>query len=180
MTLAFLNIGTQEMILIVIVILLLFGGKKLPELARGLGRGIRDFKDASEGIKREISDQINNFEKDLDVNAAVKPNEALVPVDNTSTEVAVINDTPTDVAVIEDTPAEVAVVEEVAEKKFPNLSVPENTYQHNPGGHPVDGTEYYKYGYNDHFAEEEIASPMQTEVVEGERIEDKPSDSKLA
>src|SRR5690606_2929168 len=67
MTLGFLNIGTQEMVLIVIVILLLFGGKKLPELARGLGRGIREFKDASDGIKREISDQINNFEKDLDV-----------------------------------------------------------------------------------------------------------------
>ena len=66
MTLAFLNIGTQEMILIVIVLLLLFGGKKLPELARGLGKGIREFKDASEGIKREISDQINNFDKDVE------------------------------------------------------------------------------------------------------------------
>lgn len=67
MTLAFLNIGTQEMMLIIIVILFLFGGKKLPELARGLGRGIREFKDASDGIKRELSDQINSFEKDLDV-----------------------------------------------------------------------------------------------------------------
>lgn len=64
---AFLNIGTSEMMLIVFVALLLFGGKKLPELARGLGRGIREFKDASETIKRDISDQINNFEKDLDV-----------------------------------------------------------------------------------------------------------------
>lgn len=67
MNLAFLNIGTQEMMLIIIVILFLFGGKKLPELARGLGRGIREFKDASDGIKRELSDQINSFEKDLDV-----------------------------------------------------------------------------------------------------------------
>lgn len=65
--LAFLNIGTSEMMLIIVVALLLFGGKKLPELARGLGRGIREFKDASETIKRDISDQINNFEKDLEV-----------------------------------------------------------------------------------------------------------------
>jgi sec-independent protein translocase protein TatA len=45
------------------VALLLFGGEKLPEIARGLGKGIRDFKDASEGVKREITNQINNYEE---------------------------------------------------------------------------------------------------------------------
>ncbi len=60
--LLFLNIGSSEMILIVFVALLLFGGEKLPEIARGLGKGIRDFKDASEGVKREINNQINSFE----------------------------------------------------------------------------------------------------------------------
>jgi TatA/E family protein of Tat protein translocase len=45
-----------------LVALLLFGGDKLPELARGLGKGIRDFKDASEGVKREIANQIDNYE----------------------------------------------------------------------------------------------------------------------
>ncbi|MCO5937368.1 twin-arginine translocase TatA/TatE family subunit [Mucilaginibacter sp. RB4R14] len=61
--LLFLNIGSGEMVLIVFAALLLFGGKKLPELARGLGKGIRDFKDASEDVKREINNQINNYEE---------------------------------------------------------------------------------------------------------------------
>ncbi|QHS54570.1 twin-arginine translocase TatA/TatE family subunit [Mucilaginibacter sp. 14171R-50] len=58
----FLNIGSGEMILILFAALMLFGGNKLPELARGLGKGIRDFKDASEDVKREINNQINNYE----------------------------------------------------------------------------------------------------------------------
>lgn len=57
--LEFLNMGGGEIMLIMIAILLLFGGKKLPELARGLGKGIREFKDASEGVKREIHRNIN-------------------------------------------------------------------------------------------------------------------------
>ena len=61
--LLFLNIGTPELLLILFVALLLFGGEKLPELARGLGKGIRDFKDASEGVKREIHNQINSFDE---------------------------------------------------------------------------------------------------------------------
>src|SRR5579863_10499107 len=61
--LLFLNIGGPEMILIIFVALLLFGGEKLPEIARGLGKGIRDFKDASEGVKREITNQINSYEE---------------------------------------------------------------------------------------------------------------------
>lgn len=57
------NLFSSDMVIIVFVALLLFGGEKLPEIARGLGKGIRDFKDASEGVKREINEQINNFEK---------------------------------------------------------------------------------------------------------------------
>lgn len=45
-------IGTMEIVLIVLAILLLFGGKKIPELARGLGTAAREFKDASLGRKK--------------------------------------------------------------------------------------------------------------------------------
>ena len=44
-----LAIGAPQIILIVVVVLLLFGGKKIPELMRGLGSGIKEFKDASKG-----------------------------------------------------------------------------------------------------------------------------------
>src|ERR1017187_4923170 len=57
------NLFSSDMIIIAFVALMLFGGEKLPEIARGLGKGIRDFKDASEGIKREINEQINSYEE---------------------------------------------------------------------------------------------------------------------
>ena len=59
----FSNLFSTDMIVIVFFALLLFGGEKLPEIARGIGKGIRDFKDASEGVKREINNQINSFEE---------------------------------------------------------------------------------------------------------------------
>ena len=43
------GLGGPEIFLIIVVLLLFFGGKKLPELARGLGKGIKEFKDASKG-----------------------------------------------------------------------------------------------------------------------------------
>ncbi|MGK7390925.1 MAG: twin-arginine translocase TatA/TatE family subunit [Candidatus Cyclobacteriaceae bacterium M2_1C_046] len=46
--------GGWEMVIIVLVILLLFGAKRIPELAKGLGRGIREFKDATKEIKNDI------------------------------------------------------------------------------------------------------------------------------
>jgi sec-independent protein translocase protein TatA len=62
--LEFLNMGGGEIAIIMVAILLLFGGKKLPELAKGLGKGIREFKDASEGVKREIHRNINAIDVD--------------------------------------------------------------------------------------------------------------------
>lgn len=48
-----------HIILIALVVLLLFGGKKIPELMRGLGKGIREFKDAKDNVQREIEDHVN-------------------------------------------------------------------------------------------------------------------------
>ena len=46
-----LTIGTTEIILIVILVLLLFGGRKIPELMRGLGKGVKSFKDGVNGVE---------------------------------------------------------------------------------------------------------------------------------
>lgn len=46
-----LNIGMQEILLIALVVLLLFGGKKIPELMRGMGKGVKSFKDGMNGIE---------------------------------------------------------------------------------------------------------------------------------
>ncbi len=67
--LAFLNLGPWEILLILVVVLILFGAKRLPELARGLGQGINEFRDAVDSSKKEIIDGIendskNNLEKD--------------------------------------------------------------------------------------------------------------------
>ncbi|WP_207533767.1 twin-arginine translocase TatA/TatE family subunit [Desertivirga arenae] len=82
--LLFLNIGTPELILILGVVLLLFGGKKMPELARGLGKGIREFKDASEGVKREIHRNINAVNDDLNVDMDNNVNKSK-PADEANT-----------------------------------------------------------------------------------------------
>ena len=60
---AMFNLGTGELIVIFLVILLLFGAKKLPELARGLGKGINEFKDAVETSKKEIMDADKSTDK---------------------------------------------------------------------------------------------------------------------
>lgn len=56
MTLLFLGLGTQEIIIIALVILLLYGGAKIPQLMRGLGKGMREFKDAANGVTKDIEE----------------------------------------------------------------------------------------------------------------------------
>ena len=53
-------LGTQEIIIILVIVLLLFGGRKIPELMRGLGRGVREFNDAKNNVRKEIEDSVNN------------------------------------------------------------------------------------------------------------------------
>ena len=54
--LLFQDLGMTEILLIALVVLLMFGGKKIPELMRGLGKGIREFNDAKNNVRQEIQD----------------------------------------------------------------------------------------------------------------------------
>jgi len=57
------SLGMPELLIIFMVILLLFGAKRLPELAKGLGRGIREFKDASKNVEQEIKKELDDTEE---------------------------------------------------------------------------------------------------------------------
>ena len=56
-------LGFNEILIILIIVLLLFGGKKIPELMRGLGRGVREFNDAKSNVKREIEEGLSDKER---------------------------------------------------------------------------------------------------------------------
>jgi sec-independent protein translocase protein TatA len=56
-------LGFNEILIIAIIILLLFGGKKIPELMRGLGRGVREFNDAKNTVKKEIEEGATEKER---------------------------------------------------------------------------------------------------------------------
>ncbi len=60
-----LFISTQEIFVILIIVVMLFGSKKIPELARGLGKGIRELKDASNDIRREIQSSAEEISKEV-------------------------------------------------------------------------------------------------------------------
>ena len=62
-----MNLGPWEIVLIVLFVIILFGGKKLPELARGLGLGLKEFKKATREIKDEVqnaADEVNGDGKE--------------------------------------------------------------------------------------------------------------------
>lgn len=57
------NIGTGEIILIALVVLLLYGGKKIPELMKGIGKGVKSFKDGMNEIEKDITEETPKTEK---------------------------------------------------------------------------------------------------------------------
>jgi len=64
-----MSLGPWEIALVILVIIILFGGKKLPELARGLGLGLREFKKAKQEIKDEVknvTDEVEDAEIEVD------------------------------------------------------------------------------------------------------------------
>ena len=68
-------IGGWEIVLILAVVLILFGAKKLPELAKGLGQGIKEFKKAT----REVTDEIQNAAHEDDYNRTYQPPRKEIP-----------------------------------------------------------------------------------------------------
>lgn len=58
------NIGTGEIIIIALVVLLIFGGRKIPELMKGLGKGVRSFKDGMNDIEKDINSDNNDKSKE--------------------------------------------------------------------------------------------------------------------
>ena len=66
-------IGGQEIIIILVIVLVLFGGKKIPELMRGLGKGVKEYKNAVNGIEKETKDIASpNDDNDVSEDAGVQ------------------------------------------------------------------------------------------------------------
>jgi sec-independent protein translocase protein TatA len=60
------NIGGSELFLILLVILVFFGAKKLPELAKGLGQGIREFRKAAKDVQEEVEKEVKKIDEKTD------------------------------------------------------------------------------------------------------------------
>jgi sec-independent protein translocase protein TatA len=68
-----MSLGWNEILLIIVLVLLLFGGKKIPELMRGLGRGVREFNDAKNTIRREVEEGISDKEGQKSTSSTTTP-----------------------------------------------------------------------------------------------------------
>ena len=68
----FLFIGGPEIFMIILIVVMLFGAKRIPEIARGLGQGLRQVKDATNDIKKEINESAKKEGVDLDLTKDIK------------------------------------------------------------------------------------------------------------
>ena len=64
--LLFFNLGGGEIFIIVLFVLLFFGSKRIPEMMRSMGKGIRMFKDATQDIQQDIEESVKDVKKDID------------------------------------------------------------------------------------------------------------------
>jgi sec-independent protein translocase protein TatA len=74
-----MSLGWNEILVILLIVLLLFGGKKIPELMRGLGKGIREFNDAKTNVRRELEEGINEKERTTPASAPTNTSTATQP-----------------------------------------------------------------------------------------------------
>ena len=75
MEITLLFLGGPELMVVLLVVLLLFGSKKIPELAKGLGKGMREFKDATQGIQQEIERSANEAKEVVEKSAPSESEE---------------------------------------------------------------------------------------------------------
>ncbi len=81
-----MSLGWNEILLILVIVLMLFGGKKIPELMRGLGKGIREFNDAKSNVRKEIEEGLSERDRPV-ASTAVAPSANGVSENSTSSTV---------------------------------------------------------------------------------------------
>jgi len=70
-TFLFFNMGAMEILIVLFFVLMFFGAESIPKVARGLGRGIRQIKDATEEIKSEMMDSARDVQKEIEKNRSL-------------------------------------------------------------------------------------------------------------
>ncbi|EHQ28341.1 Sec-independent protein translocase subunit TatA/TatB [Mucilaginibacter paludis] len=129
----FFSFSASEIMFILFVALILFGGDKFPEIARGLGKGIREFKDLSDGVKREIHSQINSYEANPNRDNEIKSETpAIAPVEQPRQLVADTHEAAIEApAPMAEQPAhEQAITEAKVTPPKPDFTPPANTISH--------------------------------------------------
>ena len=122
----FLNLGSGEIFLVVMFILIFFGSKKLPELARGLGRGMREMKNAAAEIQREIEIGAAEVQRDANIKDVLDETEKAANVLESGVNEALNNEVTgtTDVPEQIITPKETQPKDELPEPDTDNPLVP--------------------------------------------------------